>query len=150
MWHLLRARSSLTFRQTIECGFTLKLVRDMITTYRLLIQIQKLLLVREWHKLNVKYLILLVQLLTLSSSRKLNKLKENAEFVKKANLNTKISTAVTKLATKGEITMCENRCFKLFFGKDCFNQNGFQNSLVFHPLFNTLRWYTLNYLKVAL
>ena len=31
--HLLRARSSLTFRQTIECGFTLKLVRDMIITY---------------------------------------------------------------------------------------------------------------------
>ena len=28
---LLRARSSLTFRQTIECGFTLKLARDMIT-----------------------------------------------------------------------------------------------------------------------
>ena len=110
IWRLLRARSSLTFRQTIECGFTLKLVRDVITTYRLLIQLQKLLLVREWHKWNVKYLILLVQLLTLSSSRKLNKLKENAEFVKKANLNTKISTAVTKLATKGEITMCENRC----------------------------------------
>ena len=30
---LLRARSSLTFRQTIECGFTLKLVHDMIRTY---------------------------------------------------------------------------------------------------------------------
>ena len=29
----LRARSFLTFRQTIECGFTLKLVRDMIITY---------------------------------------------------------------------------------------------------------------------
>ena len=33
IWRLLRARSSLTFRQTIECGFTLKLVRDMIITY---------------------------------------------------------------------------------------------------------------------
>ena len=33
IWHLLRARSSLTFRQTIECGFTLKLVCDMIITY---------------------------------------------------------------------------------------------------------------------
>ena len=31
IWSLLRARSSLTFRQTIECK--LKLVRDMITTY---------------------------------------------------------------------------------------------------------------------
>ena len=30
---LLRARSSLTFRQTIGCGFTLKLVRDMTITY---------------------------------------------------------------------------------------------------------------------
>ena len=30
---LLLAMSSLTFRQTIECGFTLKLVRDMIITY---------------------------------------------------------------------------------------------------------------------
>ena len=30
---MLRARSSLTFRQTIECRFTLKLVRDMIITY---------------------------------------------------------------------------------------------------------------------
>ena len=33
IWRLLQARSSLTFRQTIECGFTLKLVRDMIITY---------------------------------------------------------------------------------------------------------------------
>ena len=33
IWRLLRARSSLTFRQTIERGFTLKLVRDMIITY---------------------------------------------------------------------------------------------------------------------
>ena len=33
IWLLLRARSSLTFRQTIECGFTLKLVPDMIITY---------------------------------------------------------------------------------------------------------------------
>ena len=34
IWCLIRARSSLTFRQTIECRFTLKLVRDMIITYR--------------------------------------------------------------------------------------------------------------------
>ena len=34
IWRLPRARSSLTFRQTIECRFTLKLVRDMIITYR--------------------------------------------------------------------------------------------------------------------
>ena len=33
VWCLLWARSSLTFRQTIECGFTLKLVRDLIITY---------------------------------------------------------------------------------------------------------------------
>ena len=33
---LLQARSSLTFRQIIECGFTLKLVRDLIITYSLL------------------------------------------------------------------------------------------------------------------
>ena len=33
IWRLLRARSSLTFRLNIECGFTLKLVRDMIITY---------------------------------------------------------------------------------------------------------------------
>ena len=33
IWRLLRARSSLTFTQTIKCGFTLKLVRDMIITY---------------------------------------------------------------------------------------------------------------------
>ena len=31
IWRLPRARSSLTVRQTIECGFTLKLVRDVIT-----------------------------------------------------------------------------------------------------------------------
>ena len=31
--HLLRARSFLTFRRTIVCGFTLKLVLDMIITY---------------------------------------------------------------------------------------------------------------------
>ena len=33
IWRLLPARSSLTFRQTIECGFTLKIVRDMTITY---------------------------------------------------------------------------------------------------------------------
>ena len=33
IWHLFRARSSLTFRKTIECGFTLKFVYDMIITY---------------------------------------------------------------------------------------------------------------------
>ena len=32
IWRLLQARSSLTFRQTIECRFTLKLVRDMTIT----------------------------------------------------------------------------------------------------------------------
>ena len=31
--HILQARSSFTQRQTIECGFTLKLVCDMIITY---------------------------------------------------------------------------------------------------------------------
>ena len=33
IWCLLQARSSLIFRQTIECEFTLKLVRGMIITY---------------------------------------------------------------------------------------------------------------------
>ena len=33
IWRLLRAKSSLTFRQTMGCRFTLKLVRDMIITY---------------------------------------------------------------------------------------------------------------------
>ena len=33
IWRLLRASRSLTFWQTIECGFTLKLVRGMIITY---------------------------------------------------------------------------------------------------------------------
>ena len=32
IWRLLRAKCSLTIRQTIECGFTLNLVRDMINT----------------------------------------------------------------------------------------------------------------------
>ena len=32
VWRLLRAKSSLKFRQTIKCGFTLNLVRDMIIT----------------------------------------------------------------------------------------------------------------------
>ena len=32
IWRLLRARSSLTFRQTIDCGFTLKIVSNMIIT----------------------------------------------------------------------------------------------------------------------
>ena len=32
IWRLLQARSSLTFRQTTECRFTLKLVRDMTIT----------------------------------------------------------------------------------------------------------------------
>ena len=35
IWRLLWGRSSLTVRQTIECGFTLKLVRDMMITYNL-------------------------------------------------------------------------------------------------------------------
>ena len=34
IWHLVRARRFLTFRQTIECGFTLKLICDMIITCR--------------------------------------------------------------------------------------------------------------------
>ena len=34
IWRLLPARSCLTFRQTIECEFTLKLERIMIITYR--------------------------------------------------------------------------------------------------------------------
>ena len=33
IWRLLRARSSLTFKQSIECRFALKLVRGMIITY---------------------------------------------------------------------------------------------------------------------
>ena len=33
IWHLLQVRGSLTFRQTLEFRFTLKLVRDMIITY---------------------------------------------------------------------------------------------------------------------
>ena len=33
LWRLLWARSSSTFKQTIECGFTLKLISDMIITY---------------------------------------------------------------------------------------------------------------------
>ena len=32
---LFRARSSLTLRQLLKCGFTLKRVRDMIRTYSL-------------------------------------------------------------------------------------------------------------------
>ena len=35
IWRLLWARSSLTFKQTIESGFTLKFICDMIITYRL-------------------------------------------------------------------------------------------------------------------
>ena len=33
IWRLLRARSSLTLRQTIECRFTVNLVRDIIIIY---------------------------------------------------------------------------------------------------------------------
>ena len=33
IWSLLRARSSVTFRQIIECGFTFKLVLDTVITY---------------------------------------------------------------------------------------------------------------------
>ena len=33
IWCLLQARSSLTFRQTTDCRFTLKLIRDMIISY---------------------------------------------------------------------------------------------------------------------
>ena len=41
IWRLLRARSSLIFKQTIECRFTLKLVRDIITTYSQIQRIDK-------------------------------------------------------------------------------------------------------------
>ena len=40
-WRLLRARSSLTFRRTLECRFTLKLVRDMIITHNQIDLIQR-------------------------------------------------------------------------------------------------------------
>ena len=33
-WRLLQGRSSLTFKQTVECGFTLKLVRDLIIKFK--------------------------------------------------------------------------------------------------------------------
>ena len=33
IWRLLRVKSSLTFMQTIECKFTLKLIRSMIIKY---------------------------------------------------------------------------------------------------------------------
>ena len=33
IWHLLETRSSLSFRQTIKCRFTLKLLGDMIIIY---------------------------------------------------------------------------------------------------------------------
>ena len=33
IWRLLSARSSLTFKQIIECGFTLKLVQNIIITH---------------------------------------------------------------------------------------------------------------------
>ena len=33
IWCLLRARSSLTLKQTIECGFMLRFVHDMMITY---------------------------------------------------------------------------------------------------------------------
>ena len=42
IWRLLPARTSLTFRQTIECGFTLKLLRDMIIRYSRLPQLLQL------------------------------------------------------------------------------------------------------------
>ena len=34
IWRLLQATSSLTLRQTIECGFNLKLVRAVIITLK--------------------------------------------------------------------------------------------------------------------
>ena len=36
IWRLQRARSSLTFRKTIDCGFTPKLVRNIRITYSLM------------------------------------------------------------------------------------------------------------------
>ena len=41
MWYLLQTSSSLTFRQTTECGFTLKLVRDVIITYSQMLSTDK-------------------------------------------------------------------------------------------------------------
>ena len=38
--YLFGARSSLTFRQTIDCGFTLKLVLDLIITYSLIFKFE--------------------------------------------------------------------------------------------------------------
>ena len=37
IWDLLQGRSSLTFRHTLECGFTLKFICDIIITYSQLI-----------------------------------------------------------------------------------------------------------------
>ena len=48
IWHLLRARSSLTFRQTIEFRFTLKLVRDMITYNQIIFDMMIII----WNKTN--------------------------------------------------------------------------------------------------
>ena len=59
IWRLLRARSFLTFKQTIECGFTLKLVHDMIITYR---QESILLKHNELEKLNLIVQILKIVL----------------------------------------------------------------------------------------
>ena len=52
IWRLLLARSSLTFMQTIESRFTLKLVRDMIIRYSLGIPFVKIMI------LGVSFLIL--------------------------------------------------------------------------------------------
>ena len=41
IWRLFWSRSSLTFRQTIECGISLKLVRDMIIIYSQMYRTEK-------------------------------------------------------------------------------------------------------------
>ena len=50
IWRLLRARNSLTFRQTIEPGFTLKLIHDMIITYSQYVHLIKkvMLIFKSW------------------------------------------------------------------------------------------------------
>ena len=58
IWRLLRARSSLTFRQTIECGFTLKLVRDMIIAYsEFIVSIMIIIITCSKPRLNVSALL---------------------------------------------------------------------------------------------
>ena len=48
IWPLLRARSSLTFRQTIECRLTLKLVLGMIIIYSQIISSNIFIMIRNF------------------------------------------------------------------------------------------------------